>query len=68
MVQRIVAGGLWVFFGWYLAAHIASLTGTPVSLAPIGAVIMAVVAFVDWPSVARNVATPRSRKPVREPR
>lgn len=68
MLQRTAAGALWAFFGWYLVAHIASLTGMPLSLAPIGAVVTAVVVFIDWPSLARSVATSRSSEPVREPR
>jgi len=68
MLQRITAGGLWAFFGWYLAAHIASLTGFPLSLALIGAVVMAAVAFVDWPSLARRVAAASLSESIREPR
>lgn len=68
MLQRIVAGGLWAFFGWYLVAHIASLTGLPLGIAPIGALVVAAVAFVDWPSLARRVAAAPASEPIREPR
>lgn len=68
MLERIVAGALWAIFGWYLAAHLASLTGVSLELAPIGALVMAVIAFVDWRSLIRRAPTMDSPGAVRVPR
>jgi hypothetical protein len=55
MAQRIFAGALWAFFGWYLTAHVASLAGLPLDIALLGAPAMAAIAFVDWRNLTRTV-------------
>ncbi|MFN2418212.1 MAG: hypothetical protein ABR593_04720 [Candidatus Limnocylindria bacterium] len=52
MTKRIVAVGLWAYFGWYLAAHVTALLGSPASLAPLGGVLMVVIALYDWRRLA----------------
>lgn len=54
MLHRITAIGLWAYFGWYLASHVAALAGLPVALAPVGGVLMAAVALVDWRTLVRR--------------
>lgn len=47
-----MAVGLWAYFGWYLAAHATALLGVPPSLAPLGGLLMAVIALYDWRRLA----------------
>lgn len=47
MMRRIVAAALWSYFGWYLAAHLASVFGLPLELAPAGGLLMLAIALLD---------------------
>jgi hypothetical protein len=47
MLRRFVALALWAYFGWYLAAHLATLIGVPAELSVTGALVMALVATID---------------------
>jgi hypothetical protein len=54
MFRRVLATALWAYFGWYLAAHLAAVTGVPSSLAVIGGVAMGALALVDFPGRLRR--------------
>jgi hypothetical protein len=56
MLRRVVAVALWAYFGWYLAAHIGTVTPLPIELAPAGGLIMVGIAVVDW---RRLLSAPR---------
>jgi hypothetical protein len=58
MARRIAALLLWAYFGWFLTATIASLASLPVAVGPIGGLVMAAFALVDWR--AGGVRRPRS--------
>ena len=69
MLRRTVATALWAYFGWYLASYIAAISGVPSGLAIIGAILMAIGAFVDLshvPGVPARVARPPSVSPSAE--
>jgi hypothetical protein len=53
MTRRIVAIALWGYFGWYLASLAAVGIGLPQVIGPIGGLIIATVAAVDWRSLIR---------------
>ena len=65
MLHRVTAIGLWAYFGWYLASHIAALAGLPVALAPVGGVLMAAVALVDWRTFVRGPSPVTGRSAAR---
>jgi hypothetical protein len=47
MLHRVAATLLWAYFGWYLTGYLLSVLGVPTSLAVLGGVVMAAVAWVD---------------------
>jgi hypothetical protein len=53
MTRRIVAIALWGYFGWYLASLAAVGIGLPPAIGPVGGIIMAAVAAVDWRTLIR---------------
>jgi hypothetical protein len=65
MLRRITAIGLWAYFGWYLAAHVAALAALPLELAPVGGMLMATVALVDWRPLVRRPTPVRERSGAR---
>lgn len=64
MTRRIVAAVLWGYFGWYLAAHVASLFGIPADLAPIGGLLMAAIALIDWGRLTRTRSARDDGRPI----
>ena len=48
MTRRIVATALWAYFGWFLAATLASAGLLPAAAAPIGGIVVAAIALYDW--------------------
>ena len=48
MTRRIIATALWAYFGWFLAATVLSVLGLPTAISPVGGILMAGVALVDW--------------------
>jgi hypothetical protein len=57
MTRRLIATGLWGYFGWFLTATIASALGLSVGLAPIGGAVMVGLALYDW----RRLTSRRAR-------
>ena len=55
MTRRIIATALWAYFGWFLAATVLSVLGLPTAISPVGGILMAGVALIDW----RRVAQPK---------
>jgi len=53
MLRRMVALGLWAYFGWYLAGLLSVSLGLPQLIGPIGGIAMAAAATVDWRSLVR---------------
>ena len=48
MTRRIIAVTLWAYFGWFMAATVLSLLGLPTAISPLGGILMAGVALIDW--------------------
>jgi hypothetical protein len=46
-MKRIAATVLWFFVGWYVAAAAAWLIGIPSAIAPIVAIVIAAIVWID---------------------
>ena len=53
MTRRIIATALWAYFGWFLAATVLSLLGLSTAISPLGGILMAGVALIDWRRLAQ---------------